>query len=972
MKYILSDISLNSRFRQEVPGVISLRRQLSLGIATVLAISSMVSAKDVQAASKKTVKTKVSSAKITDEENSELARLKLHLQAIEQKNEQLQKENALLKQGVATTRPPSTDRGTSTADSNPPAEAETVVAKQDADEPAELGEVVLRARRISKLEKLKDTPKSVSIVAGEELEKQNTVDFRDIITRVGNVRQTYTNPQAGSLMIRGVGWATGVGQLDPSVGMTVDGVSYGTTAIGATVNFIDIDSFDVTRGPQGTQGGKNSSIGQINVNTRAPSFTSDASASLTFGERNTIRTQAAVGGPIWDGLLAWRGTFYRDQAEGQEVNVNDRNFSYTNTDRTYGRLQFLLTPSEDVTAKVSLEYTPVGHETSNNYLNFFRATPDFYDSVNASGNRIAVNQALEPTGRLGRRWFAQEKNYTVNGDFLGNRINRLNQNTNNYGTKGGTFNLSWKAFNHTLTSITAYKDYFFDSGGGPISVFDIDRSPSTGHVEYQQFSQELKLSSQTGGFVDYQTGLYLFKNEIPERWTTARYGSDAGAYYANVNQYNRLDANGNGRYLMLNSIDRLFTKTKDDIRNTSVAGYGNLDFHFTDALTVNTGVRLTSENRNTTSERLIEDLGFGAELNPSSSNNVALGGFNSNASGALTTNSAEQLALANSVAQKYFNAANYAALTDAQKQQVADAKAIRNARIGGLYQATEAEAYQKVLPTATFSPSYKITADHTVYFTYQHGEKAGISQIVGATANGGKSALAKEEITNSYEVGFKSSFLDKTLFVAADVYLTDIDNYLQPMYFEDKAQTILNNDGKIAYTSGLGNVPAVQSKGVELDVTYSGLDYTTLRFAGAYNDARYVDFKFLANPLELGANSTPYYDASGKTLPGAAKFSFNLNADYVRPIFDKLNFHTNVNYRFTTSYNNDPSLSRYSVVDAFGITDFAIGVGRRDKLFDASVIVKNLFDTDYGFNSNWNTYVPSLPRWVGVMVSTKL
>lgn len=835
-----------------------------------------------------------------------------------------------------------------------------------------LGAVVIRGRQKPPLETLKDEPKSISVVSGAELEKLDTSSFRDIVTRVGNISMSYTNPQAGSLFIRGVGWASGVGVLDPSVGLNVDGVSYGATAIGTSTNFIDIDTFDVARGPQGTRGGKNSSVGQITIKTKSPSFEPEASGSIRYGENNSISTKAVIGGAVIPDLLAWRGTFYREQSDGEFENRNDRNYSYRNTDRTYGRTQFLLTPSDDFTARVSLEFTPKIREVSDNYVFFNRPTPNFYDSLDPGGNPIAVNQSLENAGRLQRRWFAQEPSYTVNGDYLGNEINRLSQNTNSYSTKGASINLAWNIGRHALSSITALNDFDFDSGGGPISVFDIDRSPSTGHVEYKQYSQEFKLVSQSDGRLNYETGVYLFKNDIPERWTTARHGSDAGAFYANTTQYNLLDRDGNGRNLLLNSIDRLFTKTRDDISNTSTAIFANLDFRVSDPLTINAGLRLTREIRNTRSERSIVDQGFGAELNPQSVNDVWLGGFNNAANGNLTTNTAEQLALADSVAQKYFNRASYAALTSDEKQQVAYAKAIRASRLGGLYQDTEAETFDKVLPTYNISPSYKFNDNQTGYLSYQHGEKAGISQIVGASAAGGNSAPVKQEKTDTYEIGLKSALLDHTLIINSDVFWSDIRDYIQPMYFEDRAQTLINNDGKIAYTSGLGNVPKVQVNGVELDAVYSGIQYTTLRFAGAYNDARYKDFRQLAKPLELGGTSTPYYDASGKTLPGAAKFTFNITADYSRPVFDTRIFHTTINYRYTSRYNNDLSLSRYAEVDPYGIADLAIGIGTRDKFFDASLIVKNLFDTDHGFYSNWNTYYPSQSRWIGVMLSGKL
>lgn len=824
--------------------------------------------------------------------------------------------------------------------------------------------------------KLKDVPLSVSVVTGGELEKQNIINFRDIITRVGNVGMGYNNPQAASLTIRGVGWASGVGQLDPSVGTEVDGEGYGTGAIAASTNFIDIESFDVTRGPQGTQGGKNSSIGRITIKTRAPTFTPEAEAAFTFGDLNTIRTQVAAGGPVVDGLLAWRGTFYREQADGQVKNSNEPKTTFQNRDRTFGRLQFLLTPSENFSAKISAEFTPTISEYGS-YVAFPKPTPTHYDTIGPDGLPITVTQELEQAGRLARPWFAQEKNYSIHDDFFGDEYNMLNHVPSKYSTKGAALNLNWDYENYSVHSITAWRDYYFDNGissAGPNTLFDIDRSPTPGHVEYTQYSQEIKLSSSIGGIVDYQAGVYYFDNEMPDRRSQISYGSDAGAYYAGTQQYKRLDTDASGRLLLLNSLNRLRVNTKDDIDNTSLAGYGNFDIHFSDAIKLNAGLRLTQEDRVTNSQRLIENQGYGEELNPAFSNNVVLTGFNSNAAGALTTNTAEQIAVANLVAKKYFNAASYNTLNDIQKQQVADAKLIRNGRIGNLYQNTEAEAFEKVLPTATLSPSYAFNDNSNIYFTYQHGEKAGISQIVGATKDGGKSAPAKEEVSDSYELGFKSALFDNSLIIAADIFRTDIDDYLQPMFFEDKVQTEFNGDGKIAYTSGLGNVPEVRTQGVELDISYSGLEYTTVRFAGAYNDAHYVDFKFLAKPLEQGGSSTalPYYDASGKTLPGAPKYTFNINADYVRPVLGELEFHANVNYRYTSSYNNDPSLSRYAVADAYGVTNLSIGLGGRDKLFDATLLVTNLFDTRYDFYTNWNTYAPSYPRWVGIMVSTRL
>lgn len=876
------------------------------------------------------------------------------LGSLQAENAQLRAEVEALKKRLGETTPPQP--------AQPPAAPAFSTEQPEAPgvvQPS-LESVRVSSRRTTPLATLKEVPQSISVVSGEELSRLETNSFRNILTRIGNVGATYTNPQAGSLMIRGVGWASGAGPLDPSVGVTVDGVSYGISGLGAAFNHIDVDTVSVARGPQGTLGGKNSSMGEIVIRNNVPSFTPEASASITYGKLNTVSTRATVGGPLIDGLLAWRASFSREQADGPYKNLNDPNYSYKNTDRTYARAQFLLTPSKDFSALLNLDFSPVSKEFSDNYVNFPRATPGYYDSRNASGGLIAVEQRNEPTGRLARPWFAREASYST-ADYTSSQINRLSQNPNNYGSKGGSATLNWNLGGFTLTSISAYRDFYFDSGGGPISVFDIDRSPSTGHVEYQQVSQELRLSSPKGGAVDYQAGLYYFNSKMPERWTTARYGSDAGAYYASYQQYARLDADHAGRALMQDSISRLFTKTRDQIDNTSFAIYGNADWHLSDALKLNTGLRLTQENRHTTSSRLVEDQGYAADLNPLAINNVRL------AAAGVT-----QTQLDDSLARKYFGASSYGALSAAQKQQITDARAIRRARLGSLYAETEAESFEQLLPTFTVSPSYRFNDQYTGYVSWQHGEKAGISQIVGASASGGSSAPVKAEKSNAYELGLKASLPQHDLAFGAAVFQQDIRNYIQPMYFYDAVQTALNNDGNLAYTAGLGNVPKVRTKGLELDVSYSGFRYTTLRFAGAYTDARYREFPTLAKPAELGGTATPYYDASGMTLPGSAKYSFNLSVDYARPVLNDKLFHSTVNYRYTSSFNNDPSLSRYSEVDAFGVTDLAVGLGRRDRLVDVNLIVKNVFNTNSGFLGTWNNYYPSLPRWIGISISTRL
>ncbi len=834
-------------------------------------------------------------------------------------------------------------------------------------------------------ERIKELPKSVSAVTGEELEKFQVNNFRDIANRIGNVRTSWNNPNTASIFVRGVGWAAGAGVLDPSVGVAVDDVSHGISSISALSNYLDVETVEVERGPVGADGLKAANLGRISIQTKRPSFTPSASAALTYGELNTVIATAALTGPIIDDVLAVRVSINRETGDGPFANKNDTHYTWRNTDRTNVRAQLLFKPTSRFEALVSFDYTPTGREICENCFAFPTKTPANYDWINpATGLPGAVDYTNDAFGRIQRRWFTQKGDYTVN-DYYAHEVNTAGEYPNTYATKGATANLRFDLGKGLiLRSITGWRDYSFSQGAGSHTPFEWLRAPRGTQTSFEQWSQELRLDAAIDPTLRFRGGLYYFRGKFPNYSQTERYGADGGAWYATAAQYALLDpvnpslpdaSDPAGRGLLLNSVDGLITQRKERFDNESLAAYSSLIWDPTDRLTLSAGARLTRENRQSWSQAGILSNGFGAELNPASVNNVSLNGFSSNTAGVLTgTNSAAQLALADFVAQKYFNVATYAGLTAAQRAQVGAAKAIRAARIGTLYQETAAEKYKATLLTAEFGVTYRLTDANTLHATFKHGEKPGISQIVGATILGGKSVPADTEKTNAYELGFRSLLFDRALSISATAFLQDINNYIQPTFVYDEVQTQLNNNGQPAYLSALGNVPKVRTKGVELDVAYFGIPYTTLRFAGAYTDARYRSFPRAANPGELGGSNPagPYYDASGKTLAGAPKWSGNLFGDFSYPFSDGFIAHANLNYNFQSGYYADTSLSRYTKTGFWGVTDVSVGLTLPKSRFDVSLVAKNLFNVDTGLNPAWNQYKPGVPRWFGVIVRAQI
>jgi len=893
---------------------------------------------------------------------------------------QVQAENAQLRQALA---------GQNTPAPAAPPPAPAVAAAPAEEEPQALGDVTVRGKK--KIEKLKDVPLSISVVSGKELDRELAQDLSAITKRGANIQFNQNNTRGASLSIRGLGKRSFTETQDPSVGMVVDGVAYGLTQL-ANFDIYDIDTVDVVRGPQGTLGGKGASSGVVSINTKRPDFYPSADYQLGFGQRDTVIAKANLGGPVLEDLLAWRGSFVVNRSRGFYTNNFDTNYSLYNKNRVSGRVQFLFTPTADFNARISADLEPHASQLQNG-LTFYHNQPDrFADGslTDPSGTtvRAKLTGYTDKAGNRtpGRAWFAGRdfngKPYTYDNNYIGD--NNLNFNENQGQTvsnKGASAELTWKLPAATLTSLTATRKYSFDAHNDEGTPFDINRNGGGG-VFYQQFSEELKLQSKPGGPFDYVTGLYYLqtKDDIASK---TGWGSDAGAWFATTGQYATLDTKagtnrGAGLALLADSLNDGLVQGDTWVKTKSTAWYGNTTWHIDDAFALTGGLRVTHENRSTTDTRLLEANGSGAALNPVAVRGVALGGFASGSDGALplTGNTAAQLALADAVANRYFGVgagANpgdaYRSLSPAQQAQVAAAKAVRAGQIGQLIGGVTSH-YNDNLFTAVLSPSWRISDQYTTYASWQYGEKSGSAlNVNGVPAN------VRPEKTHAFEVGLKSSLLNNTLIFNTDLFLMKIRDYQTTVRVVDDFTTQTNiangQANPLAYVTAQGNVPKARARGWEFDGAWSGIQNLDVRFSGAYNDARYVSFPLAAKPDELGYLPTAYVDQSNLTLPGAARWTGNLGAEYRLPVRGGHTFHASFNTAFTSRYNNTDTLSDWGWVPGSSTTDLAIGIGTKSN-FDVTLVVKNLTNS-LAHEPGWVSYAPNpYPRWFGLVFSGKL
>ena len=606
---------------------------------------------------------------------------------------------------------------------------------------------------------------------------------------------------------------------------------------------------------------------------------------------------------------------------------------------------------------------PRGSETTNGRT-INTPTPTTYS--NGSPNLLATDSAT----RLSRSWFTQNTGYTLS-DVYG-PINNDAQHALVTGSDGLTTELNWKIpSGQTLTSITAWKSYHFNAVNDDGTPFDIYRNSGGFWNDYHQVSQELRISSPTGGLVDYQAGLYFLKVNISATYQRA-WGNDAGAWFASNAQYATLDATPAGQLLMQDSLANTSMAYnspagQQTIENKSAAAFAQANWHLTNDFTVTTGARLTHENRTNVSNTL-------GSASIRAVNGVALGGFLTNASGVLDpTNSADQVAIADATALEYFGVATYAGLTAAQQKQVAAAQAIRKANLGVLFGNTAARPYRANQPAFVLSPSYKLSPNVTTYLTYQHGEKAGIAQLVN-----GISHLVAPEKTNAFEWGVKSALLDKTLILNVDIFNMQISNYQQSVRVVDQYTTALNIARRRPTHDRLHVRDGQRAQGGSVRPR----DRRCLRRHPAHDAA-------LLRRLQQGhLQAVPELGAAGRERlrRRAALPRCQWHAARRRP-----EVHLQRRRRLPPAVRDrqgrarqrerglqqqlllrHPRCPQYAVVGQSALVDLAVGAGKHDKSFDVSVIVKNLFGNQTPQSRTWNSYTPANPRTFGIQFTGKL
>jgi iron complex outermembrane receptor protein len=829
----------------------------------------------------------------------------------------LQAENARLKQELEAlkhSQQASTSSAAEPASDNaakPPVNSEKAVpATTENSNDAALGAVIVTSRNREEI--AQDVPVPISVIGGKQLDRDRTVEVQDLTRKAPGITATTPNARRTGISVRGIGKSSSNDSMEASVGIIVDDVFLSHVGM-SYQDFTDLDRVEILRGPQGTLLGKNTSIGAINYVSKAPSFTPQGSFEAETGGFSQSTSQSSPGAfkfkgsysnAIVDDTLAYRASAFVDKQDGDFQNINRSGGTVNEKNRYGGRAQFLFTPTDKISAKLNLDVAQ-SREFSN-------IKPAIIDPLTfANGTSRTAGTGLTYTSRLARGYFNGYQ--PIIGSWeqidLGQAKPLL---TNN---RGASLNVNWDLGLGTLTSITAYRKFNFDSWNDSDQTrFAITEGATL--AQQEQFSQEFRFTSPQSDRLDYQTGLF-YMHTNGESTSRNLFGQDAGAFYATTAQYNALTGAGAAGLAALKaSLNNVYATSKTTPENDSTALFGQANWHLTDKATLTTGLRGTYEAKSST----------------------------------------------------YDNLASYydgSALTTSVAGDVGgNALALRNAQLKNLT-ATKNGGLNETSLAWLINPSYKLNRDVLLYASAANGGKSGSVQF---DKNGGPLNVAPEK-TLDFELGFKSVLLNKTLLLNVNLYQTTVRDYQATTSIVDATQTT-------GYRSILGNIPEIRARGVELEGAFAATPRLNFNFGAAYNNAIYTDWHTATCPAEIVA---AICDNTGKQVVGAPKLTGIIGADYRVPLAYGLTGHVFFNTVVRSKQNLEAQLSEYGKQSGYSVTDGGIGVSTAKGKTELNLVAKNLFDKEYTTsinnfsNSGAVGYDGVGPRrYVGIVLRTNL
>jgi len=765
-----------------------------------------------------------------------------------------------------------------------------------------LEEVIVTAQK--RAQNSQDVGIAISAVSGSELTRIGAVTASDITRSVPAVVLTQPNgPASFSLSIRGVTQNDFADHQESPAAIYVDDV-YVSQMSGLAFSLFDIDRVEVLRGPQGTLFGRNATGGLAHFVTHRPTSETGGYVNVSFGEYNLTRVEGAVNGALTDGVnarIAFLSNHYdplfKNIAGGAQNSENGNDWAVRGQllFPNLGGGQLLLNARasrEDVHAGAWEQYASF---FGNNGVNFLIGQGNQWGTCpgcNASG----IPNAAKFTTTNNRAGFA-----IIN-------------------SKGFTGRYSYDFSGTTFTAIGDYstlnKNYQEDSDVSPYTIFqffngsDVNQSS----LELRLNGGEQKLNWTAGLYGLHIDGQYYDGWEGPAFFGAEEfnYASNPFKGYADTFTFTPgpwpyapvpyttpgLPAYTIGGASPDPNGGLPATKAPYSLTTNSWAVFGQVEYRLTDLVGLTLGARFTNDKKN------YNFSWYPYAYYPQS-----------------TTNKVTILTRPQSVALSQDFAQDRSDNLWAGKAQV----------------------------------DFHVAPDQLLYVSYNRGVKGGgftAPLFPGTIANTADLTFKPEELT-SYEVGYKSEFLNHSLRLNAAAYYYDYHDYQALIYTVSLNQLIRNADAT--------------HKGVETEIDWMPDQAWRFGLGVAYLDAVVKNVPALC--CSYDANGVPSSIFGDYTPANAPRWTGNAMIRYTLPLSGgDLALQADGNYlsQFWFNLGDTPAVNQ----DAYGIVNARVAYVPSGGKFEIGASVENIADKHYATMGFDNTGInglaqryPGMPRW---------
>jgi len=347
---------------------------------------------------------------------------------------------------------------------------------------ATVSEVIVTAEKRS--QDAQQVGVAMTVASGQDLMTHRIEQPLDLATVSSSLStMNATTDSTPLFLIRGVGLDDFNTNNSSGVGTYIDDVfaSFPGFLTGA---LYDIDRVEILKGPQGTLYGKNTAGGAINILSRQPTDDVEGYIDASYSRWETTDLSGAISGPLTDAIKARLAFTSTLQGVGYQTDI-DTGKKYGKLNRGGARSIFDIRFSDRLSLNLNVHYV------------YDNSTPSSPSTPNVEA--LIPPQPFPTVGLL---------DSPPGGTLV--RVGGLPLYKHEQG-EGVVANLKAQLDSFSITSITAF-DYFSDHSLDNYDGYPAADNNWTKNFQQDQFSQEVRATSNPGGFIDWIVGADYSQN----------------------------------------------------------------------------------------------------------------------------------------------------------------------------------------------------------------------------------------------------------------------------------------------------------------------------------------------------------------------------------------------------------------------------------------------------------------------------